>query len=346
VRRQTILGRGHGERWADRLRELGILRPLVAEPGTVVRVSDPLHEARNRLAASLGAGGELLGYVWVVEGDRPFTDADLEALRGTLPLAALHVLRHRSAIDVSRRERGQLLRQALLGEAPPESLGLQGNCVVAAFRLFVEDEAALSAKRAKAVDLIALASESFRRQVLCTWVDETAYALFPAVEPSSLERLVALCASTAEQARSTLGVPVAVGVGAVHPVSELRRSREEADRTARVLGREGAAHVDDLRVETALLAAVDLLHDKTEVRLPQLEDLAELDRRTGSDLVATLRALARSGGSITATARLLQVHANTVRYRLARIAETTGLDLDDPDTLFAVSLHLRVTEPA
>ena len=37
-----------------------------------------------------------------------------------------------------------------------------------------------------------------------------------------------------------------------------------------------------------------------------------------------------SGGSLEATAKSLNVHPNTVRYRLKRAADTTGWDATDP----------------
>lgn len=45
----------------------------------------------------------------------------------------------------------------------------------------------------------------------------------------------------------------------------------------------------------------------------------------GSDLLATLTTYLDQGGSIEATARALIVHPNTVRYRLKRVLEVTGL---------------------
>jgi DNA-binding PucR family transcriptional regulator len=75
--------------------------------------------------------------------------------------------------------------------------------------------------------------------------------------------------------------------------------------------------------------------------LPCLVELEDLDRRSGGDLMPTLRALVLTGGNPPAAAEELGVHANTVRYRRTRIEDTTGLDLTDPETLFAVSLHLR-----
>jgi len=346
ARRQTILGRGHGHEWAGRLREIGTFRPLVASPGTVVHVVDPLGQARSRLAASVGAGGELLGFIWVVEGDRPFTPQDEESLRASLPLAALHLLQHRKSDDVTRRERGLVLRQTLLGDEPPEVLGfpLDSRCAVAAFRLAVRDRADLRLKRGKAVDLITLAAEAFRRRVVCAWIDDTVYSLFPAVDGTRSDRLLALCRKTAEQARTALDVEVVVGVGGTVPLRDLRRSRDEADRTVRVLLERGtvAAHVDEVRVQTTLLAAADLLLGREEIRIPAVDELAALDAKGGGELTATLRAYVRSGGSITSTSKALGVHPNSVRYRLARIAEATGLGLADPDTLLAVALHFRV----
>jgi DNA-binding PucR family transcriptional regulator len=69
--------------------------------------------------------------------------------------------------------------------------------------------------------------------------------------------------------------------------------------------------------------------------------LVEVDARTGSEHTVTLQAFERSGGSIKDTAKALGLHANTVRYRLARITEITGLGLADPDTVLAVALHFR-----
>ena len=41
-------------------------------------------------------------------------------------------------------------------------------------------------------------------------------------------------------------------------------------------------------------------------------------------------------------AQRLRVHPNTLRYRLERIREITGLDLEDPETRLNLSVALRV----
>jgi purine catabolism regulator len=72
-----------------------------------------------------------------------------------------------------------------------------------------------------------------------------------------------------------------------------------------------------------------------------LGTLAAYDRDRGSRLVATLDAFLRTE-SATETAVRLNLHRNSLLYRLRRIREITGLDLDDPETRLALHLALRV----
>lgn len=73
-----------------------------------------------------------------------------------------------------------------------------------------------------------------------------------------------------------------------------------------------------------------------------LAPLEEHDRERGSDLVETLRGYLAAGGSTTAAADLLNIHRNTLGYRLARITTLIGTDLHADETRLAYSLALRI----
>ena len=47
-------------------------------------------------------------------------------------------------------------------------------------------------------------------------------------------------------------------------------------------------------------------------------------------------------GNLTRTAKRLHIHRNTLLYRMDRIKEISGLDLDNPETRLAVYLALRI----
>ena len=93
-------------------------------------------------------------------------------------------------------------------------------------------------------------------------------------------------------------------------------------------------HADDLLPERALdgdvAAAAQLLE---HVYNP----LAE----SGPALLETVTAFLAAGGSIEATARALYLHPNTVRYRLRRVEELTGLAPSDPRD--AYTLRVAIT---
>ena len=55
----------------------------------------------------------------------------------------------------------------------------------------------------------------------------------------------------------------------------------------------------------------------------------------------TLTQYLEHGGNYDATAAVLSVHRSTLKYRLQRIRELTGLELSDPDVHFNLQLATR-----
>lgn len=62
----------------------------------------------------------------------------------------------------------------------------------------------------------------------------------------------------------------------------------------------------------------------------------------GGELLTTATTYLEQGRVLEATARALFVHANTVRYRLGRIADTVGLDPTDPREAHVLSVGLAL----
>jgi purine catabolism regulator len=60
------------------------------------------------------------------------------------------------------------------------------------------------------------------------------------------------------------------------------------------------------------------------------------------ELVASLRAYLAANGQGEAAARALGVHRHTLRYRIRKIAELLGRDLDDPGARAELWIALSV----
>ena len=72
-----------------------------------------------------------------------------------------------------------------------------------------------------------------------------------------------------------------------------------------------------------------------------LGSLIDYDARRKAELVRTLTQYLEHGGNYDATAAELSVHKSTLKYRLQRIRELTGVELNDPDVHFNLQLATR-----
>lgn len=67
-------------------------------------------------------------------------------------------------------------------------------------------------------------------------------------------------------------------------------------------------------------------------------------KAAGGEVLETVRAVLGSGGNLEASARAIFVHPNTVRYRLRRAAELTGLSATDPRGSWTLQIALALAE--
>lgn len=74
-----------------------------------------------------------------------------------------------------------------------------------------------------------------------------------------------------------------------------------------------------------------------------LGSLMEHDADSGVDLLFTLRRFLEKGAAMRQTARSLFIHENTLRYRLGKIEEITGMDLRKPNHRFRLAMALHMT---
>jgi sugar diacid utilization regulator len=131
-----------------------------------------------------------------------------------------------------------------------------------------------------------------------------------------------------------------VGVsGVLDAPHEAPRGMDEARRAADLCAPGRVVLADDVWVQIALSRMRDSLRASLAVEGP----LTRLDDalRSGADLRSTLTTWLEVDGDIRLAAARLHLHPNTLRYRLRRAAEVTGLDLDDP--LQRLVVHLALT---
>ncbi len=95
------------------------------------------------------------------------------------------------------------------------------------------------------------------------------------------------------------------------------------------------AHADDLLPERAL-------DGDPNARARLVDEVFGALASAGGELLQTVGAFLEQSGSMEGAARLLFVHPNTVRYRLRRVADVTGVSPTDPRGAFTLRVALTL----
>ncbi|HET6873799.1 MAG TPA: helix-turn-helix domain-containing protein [Acidimicrobiales bacterium] len=357
ARRRTILGRRVPDEWLQRLHGDGVFRRLWSTDEVIrIEYPDSEPEVRPRLAVAVRAGGEVLGSVWVAEDDRPLDAGAESALREAARIAALHLLRARSGEDLQRSWRSNLLRSLLDGHAVEpllaESLGAhpEAFATVIAFRLPDSDPGEAAASGRRACRLLDLYCESTRRRGSAVAVGPVVYLLLADETAPLAERLEAMAREMVCEPGHMLPAGTVAAVGpSVRGLESVARSRLGADRVLAVLsagpgGPVGTIH--GVREHAVLLRLGELAAAEPELLEGRVGLLRDHDTRGRGHYVETLRAYLDSFGDVAVASAALDVHPNTFRYRMRRIAEISGIDFDDPVQRLVAHLQLHLGGPA
>lgn len=178
----------------------------------------------------------------------------------------------------------------------------------------------------------------------------SAEIVWPVADPSEARTAAATLHDEIDRRVSGNGTVVSVGAGQVRAgLTGIQRSHQEAKQALtmgrRLSGAGGLTRFEELGVYRLIFAA-EHLPELEAFHHEALGSLIGYDRDHSGDLIRTLKAFFDARGGPKEAAGLLDVHRNTVLYRLERIRAITGLDLDDADVRLrlhlALSIHLAL----
>jgi DNA-binding PucR family transcriptional regulator len=354
LRRLSILGREGPEHYLAMLREWGVYQRLRAGEG-IVRIDErPDLGIRRRIAAGIHAGSETLGTIWIQEGSQPLSEQAEVALLGASRTLAPQLIRHRTLPSPELRLREDLLVSLLDGRLDSESVADDIGAdparpaLVVAFALAREGaNTGRQLRRAELVNLISVHTAAYRRSALVSVIGSRVYALLPDLPEHGEARVLTLAKDIVGAAKRHLDVPVRAALGGVVPrLSESAASRADADRVLETMARghwqADVASLADVRCEVLLSEVLTFLGAQPRIRDPRLTELVAHDAEHSGILVPSLLAYLDAFGDVRRAAGRLNIHPNTLRYRVRRATEVSGIDLDDPAQRILTQLQLRL----
>lgn len=325
-------------------------RVVLASNG-VVRFPEALG-ALPRAAIAIRAGTQPLGTIWAIESPNGIDARGERALVDCARLAALHILRSRNASELELHKR----ESALLGAID----GLWATHETS-FRLSIPPRAELGllgfAASTDATGLLALTAHlgyalsryvvPFRPDASIATTSRAIYVLLPGGGAQAATRL-AKDALTAMRGSFGDFVRAAVAPTDTDPAA-LPTMRREIDDILRVTtAYPDAPHIatlTDIQARLLLARVGDELSREPRLQHSGVTAMAAHDAEHATDFVASVLTWLDAVGNVAEAAARLDVHTNTLRYRLRRATELFGLPLDQPDERLALWLQLRLIRP-
>jgi len=352
-RRSAILNRRIAERWLHWLEESGIRERLV-KSDELVRLDNPWATSLIRYIQPIRASDQLVGYLWLYFE----TELDADAPRTILEFA--HLLGPelaRRGPTLTENPGGHVLRQFLAGGLSASHaasiLGVDEHSNIVVIAVDVDVEATKSDAviiQSRAVRALALYTQMHLASSLVGTVDQQIYLLHasPRLKPD----VAAIMRAISKHLTRAVQKKVRAAAGGIHQgLAEAEISRNEADLTLRVLRTKNDWERDGLfasmRHDIVLNEIVDVLRARPILVRGLLDRLITHDRQYNTDYVTTLRVYINSFGDMREAAQSLNLHPNSLRYRVKRLTEIGGLDLDDPKLRLALQLLLEMApEPS
>ena len=297
------------------------------------------------------------GYLSLVSSNDHLDDFDRLVLTYGADVCAIELAKNRAIAFAVEQTRGDWVQMWLSGTPADDDMmttraqqaGFDAHtlCLVAVFRAATSTGNPLPLEA-----LIPLVRDDMTRRQLNGAVGQyvdVIVALYPLVDNSQTGRLRDMIEEVRDQLalRAPSGL-VAVGISrptqGLTALRDAYREAKDALSIAHELGDvEQTTYYGDLKLYQLLLALKEHnLEHLSQFYEATLGPLVEHDERKQSDLLRTLNGFFQANGNLAKAAQDLDVHRNTLVYRLERISELTELDLDDADNRLILHLALKI----
>ena len=300
------------------------------------------------LVAPLVARDEQLGVICCLANERQFSDEDADLLGAVANLTAVGLKKAELIERLTAENIVKDMFDALAAGSveAAEAKASEARCDLAGWHLFLHVERAPRTGDGGPPwpELATRLETRLRRLYPRAFFDSRhdrvrALAPLPNGQSTVVERLRAAC----EELGRADGLVVGLSDVDRGSASARRRMREAADaaRIGRSLVGDGGAVCYQELGAYRYLVHLDLDEAPRDRYRAAVEQLGDYDRRRGARLVETLEQFLADRGSVTASARALYVHPNTVRQRIERIERVSGLELPNED-LLSLELALKL----
>ena len=292
------------------------------------------------------------GYLSIIGLESDLDEVDQLVCEHGAAACALEMAKQKAVSETEKRLRGTFLDRLLLGDVTQQEAVRQGerfhHSMTQTHVAFVLSWSGADQHSLRRLETLVNSMIAAQEASALVWIREKEgeVVVFHATDDTDpIDHSLSLSNAFSEEVRRQYPQNrVVIGLGQVaRDVNAWRssyRDAVQAKELAQRLQTDIPLFIGDLGVYQLILnlSDRDRLGDFCESTLGLL---TEYDLRQNADLIRTLEAFFNCHGNLSQTAEALIVHRNTLLYRINRINEIAGIDLNRPETRLA--LHLALT---
>ncbi|GAB7388434.1 PucR family transcriptional regulator [Bacillaceae bacterium] len=312
----------------------------------------------------------LYGYVTCWQVKKEFRDIDFYILNRVIPLVALEFLKVKTRLDVEQTYKDDLLSDILFGHWNDQEklftkakwfgwdLSRDYQVIVINAQEWTEPE------REDAVT-----NQEYKREILreigkmfstgeekpiLGLRNDLVVVLYPVArrtrnEERHEDRILEVAKAIENRvSKKWKEMKFVIGIGRFYPgIRGIHKSFTEAARAIqlgkRVWSKKTCIHFDQLRIYRMLCEYQDR-NELNEMFMETIGKLIEYDKKNRSQLTDTLITYFRCHCSLTETAEKLFVHVNTLKYRLQKIEQLTGCNIQNAEDRLWLHMGAKIYE--
>jgi len=356
ARTSTIINRRVPEKVINSLWKQGVIPKLLSseEPVRVETISEV--GLGNRVAVSIWKNKEVLGFIWALEARRPLSKEEMELLKKAAKAAKNQLLQLYIRKNKKEERVQEFFWKLLTGhitsdEEIRENLTLMQISTPPLFSILVfRFKSDITTDIEKQVSYILKTTQQL--QILLYTVDRDELILLAA--PKSLmhplQQFNRFIASFAVQMKERFHVDSIKGSfgGIYKNYGRIEKSYKEA-LTVLSIKERFAEQTNEIYgyQELGIYQFFDLLLEKKqqgEFENSALLKLQEYDKKHHTNLVETIEVFLDKNNNVSETSKALNIHTNTLAYRLKRISEIGEIDLENMNQKLKLYIDIKLAK--
>jgi len=345
-------------RFADFVSTLRQSRSLHPLPPSLTAPRSP-----GRLMTMICAGEQTMGYLSILTGENNLEELETIAVEQSTTVLALKIMQQQIAMEVEERITGEFLRALFTGniksgQRMTERMAFVGLDLRKTYRILLADggetrqpahPASEESRRAQWHNVLQICRNTLGEQApesIAGIVDKGVVLIVNLqrkwAHVENVNQLAALLLRRVRQYIPDLQLRIGVGRQATG-MEEIRRSYEDAARALEV------SRSFSLPQEVTFFERLGVYKILFDVADPAIlrafagETLGALMQVKKSDtLLTTLKTYIENNLNLSETCKALFIHPNTLKYRLGRIKDLAGIDLNDSEMRLNVQIALKI----